>query len=143
MRLPIISTGVVALLLLGCETGEIRRVGDEPREAIAQAALAKYPGASEDTNAYRLAAVDDPSRRELTLLNLTDNAVPAATIWVNGAFVRNLTGIPPRGSVELRYSELLEAGSGTRDLRSIGQGVRKVELEIGDKLISVQGPSKK
>ena len=29
------------------------------------------------------------------------------------------------------------------DLRSIGQGVRKVELEIGDKLISVQGPAKK
>ena len=143
MRSHFILAGAVALLLLCCETGEIRRVGDEPREAISHAATASYRGGAVPSNTYQMAAVDDPGEKRVILYNLTDNSVPAATVWVNGAFVRQIPSIAPRGSAEVSYSELLEAGAGTRDLRALEQPVRKVEIEIADRLYTVQGPANK
>src|SRR5688500_5330158 len=79
-----------SILIAGCETSEIARVGEEPREAISYAATASYPGEATQSSDLQLAAIDNPDAREIELLNLTDNSIPASTLWVNGAFVKRI-----------------------------------------------------
>ena len=91
----------------------------------------------------QVAAIDDPKDHELELLNLTDNSIPASTLWVNGAFVKRIPALAPRGTLKVKYSELLEAGRGTNDLKSVGQAARKIELQTAQGLMAVQGPSRR
>jgi hypothetical protein len=137
-------TAVAALLLVGgCETQQISHVGDAPREQIAYAATAKYPAETPARAGLQVAAVDDPDGKKLTLLNLSDNAVPPSTVWVNGAYLRQVPTIAPRGMVDIHYSNLLMAGPSPQDLKQSGQSVRKVEMQTHDGFFTVQGPSKK
>ena len=134
-----------ALSLAGCQTGEVSRVGSQPRQEITFAATAEYPGEAQlaSSSDLQVAAVDNTSMDRLELLNLTDNSIPASTLWVNGSFVKRIPTIPPRGTLIVKYGELLEAGRGTQDLKSVGQSARKVELQTQQGLVAVQGPSKR
>jgi hypothetical protein len=133
-----------ALLSAGCTTQDVGRVGDEPREQIRYAANAKYPSQpAETSDRVQMAAVDDVGNDRVTLMNLGDNAIPPSTAWINGVYVYQLPAIPPRGMAEMKYSEILMAGPNAGDLKSAGQGVRKVELQTHEGLFTVQGPSKK
>jgi hypothetical protein len=132
---------LVVALLAGCTTDKLGRVGEEPRAAITYAATASYPGSPQPSDRISAAAVDDRGARELVIYNMSDTAVPRATVWVNGAFLHRVPGIAPRRSVEISYRELLEAGQGVRDLRTARQAVRRVELETSDGLFTVQGPA--
>ena len=139
-------TAIAGLLLAagaGCETQQLSHVGDAPREQIAYAATAKYPAETPARAGLQVAAVDDPDGKKLTLLNLTDNAVPPSTVWVNGAYLHQVPTIAPRGMVDVHYSHLLMAGPSPQDLKQSGQSVRKVELQTHDGFFAVQGPSKK
>jgi hypothetical protein len=130
----------------GCETQQISHVGDAPREAIAYAATAKYPAVAATAPAQtgmQVAAVDDTENKKVTIMNLTDNAIPPATVWVNGAYLHRTATIAPRGMASINYSELLMAGPSPQDLKASGQSVRKVELQTHDGFFTVQGPSKK
>ena len=178
----------VSLWATGCQTESVSQVGDGPREAIAYAATARYPGNAEseasatvardasssssssaavsadvdarppavpgnadrtspavsataDASPYRLAVVDRRGDKQIEILNLSDTAVPASTLWVNGLFVHRLQAIPPRGTVKVKYSNLLESGRPTGDLKQLDQNARKVELQIGDRLHRVEGPA--
>jgi hypothetical protein len=132
------------LIAVGCSTQEVGRVGSEPREQIRYAATATYPGtAAQPSDRMQVAAIDDVDGKKLTLMNLSDNAIPPSTAWINGAYVYQLPTIPPRGMREISYADILMAGPNAGDLRSAGQGVRKVELQTHEGLFSVQGPSKK
>ena len=129
-------------LLVGCTTNEVGRVGASPRAEITYAATAKYPGEARTSDAIQLTAVDDPDDNVMTIYNVSDNAIGPATVWVNGAFVHRIDGIPPRGAVEINHVELLQAGPGTGDLDSVNQSARKVEIQTRDGLFTVQGPSR-
>jgi hypothetical protein len=132
------------MTVIGCSTQEVGRVGAEPREQIAYAATAKYPAVTaQESDRIKVAAVDDVDGKKLTLMNLTDNAIPPSTAWVNGAYVHQLATIPPRGMAEIDYAEILMAGPNPGDLKQQGQSVRKVELQTHEGLFAVQGPSKK
>jgi hypothetical protein len=130
-------------VVAGCSTNEITRVGEAPRAEIAYAATASYPGEPRTSDSIQLTAVDDPEEKELVIYNVTDNAIGPSTVWVNGAFLKRIEGIAPRGSVRIKHGELLQAGTGTADLRSLEQTARKVEIQTRDGLFSVQGPSRK
>ena len=141
-----VFTAVGALVCVaGCETSTLSRVGEEPREAITFAATAEYPGEAQLVNSsdFQIAAIDNPDANELELLNLTDNSIPASTLWVNGAFLKRIPSIAPRGTLKVKYGELLEAGPSTNDFKSVGQTARKVELQTPQGLMAVQGPSKR
>ena len=139
----VLATGL-GLTVIGCTTQEVGRVGAEPREQIRYAATARYPGESAQTSdRIQMAAVDDVENNKVTLMNLSDNAIPPSTAWINGAYVYQLPSIPPRGMAEMKYSEILMSGPNPGDLKSAGQGVRKVELQTHEGLFTVQGPSKK
>lgn len=141
-RMSIIVIAVGGLLAIGCTTNEVGRVGAVPRAEITYAATAKYPGETRTSDAIQLTAVDDPDNDKLTIYNVSDNAIGPGTIWVNGAFVHRIDGIPPRGAVEIEHVELLQAGPGTGDLDSVNQSARKVEIQTRDGLFTVQGPSR-
>jgi len=129
--------------VVGCRTSDVAQVGPEPRAEISYAATAKYPGAARESDEVKLTAVTDPENDDLTIFNVTDNAIGPATIWVNGAFVHRVSGIAPRASVKIKHAELLQAGAGTADLKRLEQPVRKVEIQTKDGLFTVQGPSQK
>jgi hypothetical protein len=132
------------LMVAGCETHQVARVGEGPREQIAYAATAKYPsGAAQQSEKLRLAAVDDMDAKRLTIMNLTDTAIPPSTVWVNGAYVHPLPTIPARGTYSIDYEQILMAGPNPTDLKQQGQAVSKVELQTEKGLFTVQGPSKK
>ena len=132
------------LLHAGCTTQEVGRVGEEPREAIRYAATARYPAEPAQTSdRIQMAAIDDVENNKVTLMNLSDNAIPPSTAWINGAYVYQLPSIPPRGMADMKYSEILMAGPNAGDLKSAGQGVRKVEIQTHEGLFTVQGPSKR
>jgi hypothetical protein len=136
----------LGVTVVGCTTQEVGRVGAEPREQIRYAATAKYPGESspaQTSDRVQVAAVDDIENHKLTLMNLSDNAIPPSTAWINSAYVHTLATIPPRGVVEINYSDILMSGTNPGDLKQSGQAVRKVELQTQDGLYTVQGPSKK
>jgi hypothetical protein len=141
-----ITLGLVGsgLLVVGCTTQEVANVGAEPREQIRYAATAKYPSnPAQTSDRIQMAAVDDVENDKVTLMNLSDNAIPPSTAWINGAYVYQLPAIPPRGMAEMKYAELLMAGPNGGTLESAGQAVRKVELQTHEGLFTVQGPSKK
>ena len=131
------------LMITGCKTTQVSQVAEGPREAITYAARAKYPGDAKTSERVRVAAVDDSGRRELTLFNLSDNSVPASTLWVNSHYVAQIPAIAPRRSVMVKYTQLIEAGPSVGDLRTMDQQPRKVELQTSEGLFTVQGPSAK
>ena len=134
------------ITVVGCTTQEVGRVGNEPRNQIAYAATAKYPGTNspaQTSDRVQVAAVDDIEDHKLTLMNLSDNTIPPSTAWINGAYVHQLPTIPPRGMYDINYSDILMAGPNPGDLKQTGQSVRKVELQTHEGLFTVQGPSKK
>ena len=85
------------LTTIGCQTQEVGRVGAEPREQIAYAATAKYPGTNtpaQTSDRIQLAAVDDVEEKRVTLMNLNDNTIPPSTA---GSTARTFTtsDLPP------------------------------------------------
>ena len=150
MRATGLKTTVLAiafgLTVVGCATQDVGHVGAEPREQIAYAATAKYPGTTtpaQSSDRVQVAAVDNLEDHKLTLMNLSDNTIPPSTAWINGAYVYQLPTIQPRGVFEINYSDILMAGPNPGDLKQTGQTVRKVELQTHEGLFTVQGPSKR
>jgi hypothetical protein len=130
--------GCLTAGMVGCASNEM-----ETRREIASAALSNYPGGvAKQSDQFQLAAVDNRGSGELDILNLTDNAVPPAKLWVNGRYVSTLAGIQARGSVKVKYGDLLESGRGMLDLaKDPKPGVAKAELQIGNELYAIQGPT--
>ena len=134
---------VAAALFSGCATNEVAKVRQEPREAITYAATAKYPGNAQKSDRVQVTAVNDDGAHEVILYNLSNQSLPETSVWVNGAFVTRIDGIPPRGSVTVKHSELLEAGPGTGDVKRLDQSVNRVELQTPDGLFAAGGPAQK
>src|SRR5688500_14430601 len=142
--ITVLLLGSGFFMAAGCTTQEVGRVGREPREQIRYAATAKYPSSpAETSDRIQMAAIDDVANDRVTLMNLSDNAIPPSTAWINGSYVYQLPSIPPRGMADMKYSEILLAGPNGGDLKSAGQSVRKVELQTHEGLFTVQGPSKR
>ena len=81
--------------------------------------------------------------KELEIINFSPNAIPSATVWVNGAYVRRIGTISPYGSARINYANLLVAGQPSVDFSATQQPVTKVELETPDGFYPVLGPAVK
>jgi hypothetical protein len=131
---------LVATLVL--VTGCAQQRQDVRRQATA-AALASYPGNPQKSERVQVAAVDYRKDGRIELFNLGDNPVTSPTVWVNKTYVSKAATIPPRGSVSVRYAELIQQGEGVQDLTTTKQPVTTVELETADGLYSALGPARK
>lgn len=145
MRTRTVGTlsAVALALLAGCSTNELAMIGEEPRQEITYAALAEYPQGVEASDELKLWAVNYENKDMLEVFNTSDQSIPASTLWVNGAFLSRIDPIPPRGSVKVKYSEVLEAGRGVNDLKDLGGPIAKLELQTDQGLLKVQGPANK
>jgi hypothetical protein len=127
---------------VGCSTGEVYRVDPDARARIGYAATKSYPGnAKAATQRVMTAALAQPRDNQLRILNLSDNAITTPTVWVNGAYLRQIPTLAPRGSQTVPYETLLQAGNTANDFERANQSVVKVELETGEGLFTVLGPS--
>lgn len=128
-------------VMAGCTTNELDAVGTQPREAITYAAQASYPKGMHATDSVKLVAFNDTDKKTLQIHNLDMHTFPTSTVWVNKAFLAKLPPIVPKGSVEVKYSDLLEAGQGVSDLSKVKGPVTTVELQSEEGLFTVQGPA--
>lgn len=63
--------------------------------------------------------------------------------WVIESFLSKIDGVPPRGSVTVKYSELIESGRSAADRASSNNTVRKAELQTPQALFTVPVPTRK
>jgi len=140
----VVCLAIGCLIWAGCEAQRVSNVDPNARAAIGYAATAHYPGNAMNSTANVLVgALDRPGEKRIELLNLSDNAVPDAKVWVNGAYVRQIGTLPPRGTTSVDYSGMLQAGQTAMDFARAEQAVTKVEIETGNVLYRVLGPAVK
>ena len=134
---------MICVVVAGCAASRVSSVEPETRENIGYAATAHYPGYPQQrTDKVHASAAVDQEDEEIQIFNLSDNAIPTPTIWVNGVFVRRLPTIGPRSSATVTFPGLLQAGQPEMDFKRSGQSVSKVEIQTADGLFAVQGPSR-
>jgi hypothetical protein len=115
----------------------------EVRRDATVAALAKYPGSPQKSDRVQVAAVDYRGDKRIELLNVGDSPVESPMVWVNKTFVNKAPTIPTRGSVVVKYADLIQQGQGVQDLATINQPVTTVEIQTGEGLYSAMGPARK
>jgi len=116
---------------------------EEVRRDATVAALAKYPGNVQKSDRVQVAAVDYREDKRLELLNLGDGPVESPMIWVNKTYVNKAPTIPTRGSVVIKYVDLIQQGQGVQDLATTNQPVQMVEIQTAEGLYSAMGPARK
>lgn len=116
---------------------------EEVRRDATVAALAKYPGNPQKSDRVQVAAVDHRGDKRLELLNLGDNPVESPTVWVNKTYVNKAPTIPTRGSITVKYVDLIQQGQGVQDLATTNQPVQTVEIQTADGLYTAMGPARK
>ena len=139
LRITSALSAVAALgLIAGCAQHR-----EEVRRDASVAALAKYPGNVQKSDRVQVAAVDYRGDKRIELLNLGDGPVENPTIWVNKTYVNKAATIPTRGSVVVKYVDLIQQGQGVQDLATTNQPVQTVEIQTADGLYSAMGPARK
>jgi hypothetical protein len=113
----------------------------EARRDVKIAALAKYPGSAKKSDS--VVAVDYPGQKKLELLNTGNTPIPSPIVWVNQTFLYRADTIPARGSVTVKYVELIEQGQGVQDLAANGGPANVVEVQTSDGLWTCLGPVRK
>jgi hypothetical protein len=144
--LPSVALAVAAAALVlsaGCDnkTKDVSEVGPKARQAISEAAVAKYPGNPTVSRDMQLTAINYPEKKYLEIHNPGTTSVPPSTVWVNGSFMTKIDGIAPKSFAKVEHGQLLEAGPATNDLKTLNQPVAKVEIQTDRGLFSVQGPT--
>lgn len=134
----VITAGTIMASCTGCGNKAV-----EARRQATVAALASYPGNPQQSDEVQLAAVDRTKDKKIDMLNLTDRSVQSPTVWVNQTFLAKTETIAPRGQVTVEYSDLIEQGTGVRDLDMANVPVKTVEVQTADGLFTVMGPSRK
>ena len=145
MRHLMVLVAAASLGLAGCQgkTNKVTAVGPEARQAISEAAVARYPGNPTTSRDMQLAAINYPGKNYLEVHNLGTQSVPNSIVWVNGTFLSRIEGIPPKSFATVKHGALLEAGPATSDLKALNQPVAKVEVQTDRGLFTVQGPTVK
>jgi hypothetical protein len=132
------AVAAVAVIASGCAEQRM-----EARRDVKIAALAKYPGGAKRSDAVPVTAVDYPGQKKLELLNTGDKPVLSPIVWVNQTFLNRAETIPARGSVTVKYVDLIEQGQGVQDLAANGGSPSTVELQTSDGLFTALGPVRK
>ena len=62
---------------------------------------------------------------------------------MNKTYVNEAPTIPTRGSIVVKYADLIQQGQGVQDLSTTNQPVTTVEIQTADGLYSAMGPARK
>ncbi|HZL35629.1 MAG TPA: hypothetical protein VFC78_09995 [Tepidisphaeraceae bacterium] len=110
-----------------------------PTELAAYAGHAVYPANQTATNDLQTAAIVTSSRDTLKIYNFSGHALRNVEVWVNGAFVQHISGIPAQGSVSVKSSDLYN-GLG-KNFAGQKEPFSKVQLKTPDGFYNAWGPA--
>ena len=110
-----------------------------PTELAAYAGHATYPSSQQANNDLRAAAVVSPNRDAIKIYNFTAQPLRSVDVWINGAYVQHVAGIPPQGSVTVRSTDLYN-GLG-KSFASQQEPVSRVQVKTSDGFYNVMGPA--
>ena len=113
-------------------------IPNTPTELAAYAGNARFP-ATQPVNDQTLAAIVSKDKKQLKLYNFGKRNVRDVDVWVNGSFVKRIGGIAPQSNVAINTSEIYNGLGHT--LQSRGEEISRVQLDTGDALLTLMGPS--
>ena len=151
MLRPTLLALALAGLAIGCAGGggsaarsAVSGDADPPAQAMsdtnlaAYAGNAKYPQTQPRTD-WRVAAIVSKDRKTIKIYNFEGQPLRTVNLWVNGAYVQPLQGVPARGRTIVRTDKLYNALGDTFAKRA--PEVSQVQLETRDGLYSLLGPA--
>jgi hypothetical protein len=117
---------------------------DPPAEAMSDTQLAAYAGNAKFPNLQaktdaQVAAIVSADRRTIKIYNFENQPLRAVNLWVNGAYVQPIQGIPAHGRTIVRTDKLFNGLGDTFAKRS--EEVSRVQLETRDGLYTLLGPA--
>jgi hypothetical protein len=115
-----------------------------PAEAMTDTQLAAYAGhakfpTSQPQDQTRVAAIVSGDRKTIKIYNFENQPLRAVNLWVNGAYVQPIQGIPAHGRVVVRTDKLFN-GLGDAFAKH-SEEVTRVQLETSDGLYTLLGPA--
>ena len=117
---------------------------DPPAEAMSDTQLAAYAGnakfpQSRPRDDWKAAAIVSKDRRTIKIYNFEGQPLRTVNLWVNGAYVQPLQGVPAQGRAIVRTDKLFNGLGDTFAKRS--EEVARVQLETRDGLYNLLGPA--
>jgi hypothetical protein len=117
---------------------------DPPAEAMSDTQLAAYAGNAKFPNTQpqtdvRVAAIVSGDRKTIKVYNFENQPLRAVNLWVNGAYVQPIQGIPAHGRTIVRTDKLFNGLGDTFAKRS--EEVTRVQLETREGLYTLLGPA--
>ena len=143
----------VAALAAGCAGGKpAQKAGstsngngmDPPAEAMSDTQLAAYAGnakfpTTQPQSSVRVAGIVSADRKTIKIYNFENQPLRAVNLWVNGAYVQPIQGIPAHGRTIVRTDKLFNGLGDTFAKRS--EEVTRVQLETREGLYTLLGPA--
>jgi hypothetical protein len=143
----------VATLAGGCAGGSRPASGsasksgsemDPPAEAMSDTQLAAYAGhakfpTTQAQNNDKIAAIVSGDRKTIKIYNFENQPLRAVNLWVNGAYVQPIQGVPAQGRAIVRTDKLYNGLGDTFAKRS--EEVTRVQIETRDGIFNVLGPA--
>jgi hypothetical protein len=138
------STGTSPKANAASASGNAHAGMDPPAEAMSDTQLAAYAGnakfpTTQPENSARVAAIVSADRRTIKIYNFENQPLRAVNLWVNGAYVQPIQGIPAHGRTILRTDKLFNGLGDTFAKRA--EEVTRVQLETKDGLYTLLGPA--
>lgn len=112
-----------------------------PTQLAAYAGDAKFPSNLPPRNDLPAAAIVSRDGGAIKVYNFSNQSLRDINLWVNGAFVRRVSGVAPQTSVAVSTSELYDAFGYT--FASKSEEVSRVQLHLParDALYTLWGPA--
>ncbi|MDB5174062.1 MAG: hypothetical protein JWN51_2835 [Phycisphaerales bacterium] len=118
-----------------------RMTADAPTstEMAAYAGAHVFPSNLAPSSDLRAAALVTPDRSAIKVYNFSSQPLRDVELWVNGAYVQRVNGIPASGSVTIRTTNLYN-GLG-RNFASQSEPVSRVQIRNSQGLYNLLGPA--
>ena len=117
---------------------------DPPAEAMTDTQLAAYAGNAKFPTTQpqannQVAAIVSGDRKTIKIYNFSNQPLRAVNLWINGAYVEPIQGIPAHGRAIVRTDKLYNGLGDTFAKRS--EEVTRVQLETREGLYTLLGPA--
>jgi len=152
MLRPTLAALVLVALAGGCaggssaarNSGSAARDMDPPAEAMSDTQLAAYAGnarfpSTQARESWKVAAIVSKDRRTIKIYNFEGQPLRTVNVWVNGAYVQPLQGIPAQGRAMIRTDKLFNGLGDTFAKRS--EEVARVQVETREGVYNLLGPA--
>jgi len=107
-------------------------------QLAAYAGNARFPS-TQSRDSGKVAAIVSKDRRTIKIYNFEGQPLRTVNVWVNGAYVQPLQGIPAQGRAIIRTDKLFNGLGDTFAKRS--EEVARVQVETREGVYNLLGPA--